>query len=80
MCKYCEFDLMQEPFTEEEIYRGDLFLHEKDSDMYIERTDIKTSCGEFYNYELITQLENRKKIKEEVYFCPKCGRKLPLNK
>lgn len=80
MCKYCEFESTQEPFTEEEIYRGDLFLHEKDSDIYIERTDIKVSCGDFYNYELVIQLENRKTIKEEINFCPKCGRKLLLNK
>ena len=80
MCKYCDFEYLEEPFTNKEVWRGDLFLHELDSDMYIERTDIKASCGGFYNYELITQLENRKTIKEEIYFCPKCGIKLPLNK
>lgn len=78
MCKYCEFDLMQEPFTEEEIYRGDLFLHEKDSDMYIERQCVELEFTEYYFYFLVTQTADKKNINDEIDFCPKCGRRLPV--
>jgi len=77
MCKYCEFELMQEPFTEEEVWRGDLFLHEKDSDMYLERKHIVMGSKSYYFYNILTQLSNRKKIEQEINFCPNCGRELP---
>ncbi len=77
MCRYCEFDLIQEPFTEKEIFRGDLFLHELDSDMYIERDYCEIEMQQYFGYILVTQLSNRKKIEDEIRFCPKCGRELP---
>ena len=77
MCRYCEFEYKEEPFTDKLVYRGDLFLNEKDSDIYIERTGVEFEFTEYYDYYMITQLANRKKIEQEVNFCPFCGLELP---
>jgi len=80
MCKYCEFDYKEEPFTTKEIWRGDLFLYELDSDIYIERECLFFKEKRYYDYYLTSQTLDKKTIMDEINFCPKCGKKLPLNK
>jgi len=75
-CKYCTFEYAKEPFSNRNLYRGDILSKFDNGIMYIERFSISIRDKEYsqnHCYYLVLQDEYGETETKKINFCPMCG-------
>lgn len=75
-CKYCDCKPNKEPFSNDDVVRGELIADDCDVDAFI-KYDEKNND---YELTLISYDYPKGGIDCEIKYCPFCGRKLNNNK